>query len=160
MRQDRVLLGVGLLGASALAARNAGSPLDVGVEVVVGAAVLGLLVGVALRVADRVRVPPAAVPPMPDGTRDEALRAAARVRAASRSRHGLHTQLLPELRLVVDDHLRHHGVDPEDDRGSRRVLGDELHELVRSARSPGTDREAPGLPVPDLLDHLRRLEAP
>ena len=154
---SRWVTTVVLVVAATFTTFASGGTVGIALEIVLVPVAVGVLAGVLLAAGDRTSEEQEATVTAAPAVGRQHASMAGRVRAAARSRHGLMVDLLPELRPVVDDHLRHHGTTLDTTR-ARELLGDDLHDLMTATRDPRHDRDRAGLPVAELLSLLERLE--
>lgn len=148
-----------MLLLAAYAAATSGGGNAVTLEVVLLPAMIGLLLGVLLRLADRRHAVGRSTFSAADHRATDMASAVAKVRAATRSRHDALSHLAPELRPLVMALVVDRGIDPGDDTAARAVVGEELWRFVTDRRDPQWDRDRPGPTLDLLAAHLDRLES-
>jgi hypothetical protein len=86
----------------------------------------------------------------------ELVRLEREIALSASSSFDVHFRLRPALREVAEHRLAARGVAPDGDE-ARRLLGEELWELLRPDRPPPEDRFSRGLPVADQRRLVARL---
>lgn len=156
MTRALVIVALFTIAAGAIASAGGGPALVL--EVAVLPLAIGALIGTGLAAADHAQEEPDDVGRTRDLEDRPHASMAGRVRAAARSRHDVHTQLLPVLRPLARDVCLDHGVDPDDRVAVTALLGEDLVALLDLRRDPLHDRDADGIPVAHVARMVDRLE--